>query len=266
LKLWGSLDAREKAWYTYLLVTSLPEMFDSYASLHRADNYRPAPRGYYVVRSLLIWGGAFGVLVGLYRNDVFRELSRKIGQESRYLAVESQLIGTPGWGTPRSMEPLLGGAAAPAVVSTPAPTVEPAAPPSVPAVESPAPVAVPAAPPKVVAAVAPTAPATPPPITEAEALVPVSLDSLPLAGGNAAPPSSPAEPALRAAAPAPNLKSVKPSPTEARAPAKLAKAAPQKPAAPPAPKATQARASDNPLTAAIRGAVRARPASDAIPK
>jgi hypothetical protein len=261
---------REKAWYTCLLVTSLPEMFDSYASLHRADVYRPAPRGYYVVRSLLIWGGAFGVLVGLYRNDVFRELSRKIGQESRYLAAESQLIGTPGWGTPRSMEPLLGGAAAPAAVPAPAPTVERTAPPSAPAVESPAPVAVPASPPKVVAAVAPAAPVAPPPTTEAEALVPVSLDSLPLAGGNAAPPSSPAEPAPRAAAPAPapapNLKSVKPSPTEARAPAKLAKAAPQKPAAPPAPKATQARASDNPLTAAIRGAVRARPANDAIPK
>jgi hypothetical protein len=248
-------------------------MFDPYPSLHRAESYRRAPRGYYVVRSLLVWGGVFGAFVGLYRNDVLRELSRKIGQESRYLAAESQLIGTPGWGTPRSMEPVLGGG--PAAAAVPATTPERAAAPAAPVVETPAPVSVPAAPAKVVAAVAPVAaaplpaPAAPAPVaatTESEQLVPVSLDSLPLASNAPRTPSS-EEPAPRAATPAPptNVKSVKPASDDARAPAKLAKA-PPKPAAPAAPKATQARASDNPLTAAIRGAVRARPASDAIPK
>jgi len=104
-------------------------------------------------------------------------------------------------------------------------------------------------------------------------LKPVSLDSLPVAESNASRTISLDEPAARtapapAAAPRPAVASGKASKVsldDAPAPAKVAKA-PPKPAAPERPKATQARANDNPLTAAIRGAVRARPPSDAVPQ
>ncbi len=254
-----------------ILVSSLPEMFDPYASLHRADSYRPAPRGYYVVKQLLIWGGIFGALVGLYRNDIIRDLARKVGQEQRYLTAERLVVGSPGWGTPRSMEPVLGGQPAPAAVQVeaPAPSPEPVA--AAPA----APAARPAAP-AVPAAVAPASTALVPvplsALAPVDPLKPVSLDSLPVAGGNAPRAISLDEPAPRVPAPsapasrpvAASGKAMKVSLDDAPAP-KVAKA-PPKPAEPAAPKATQARPNDNPLTAAIRGAVRARPPSDAVPQ
>jgi hypothetical protein len=248
-------------------------MFDPYASLHRSDRYRPAPRGYYVVKQLLVWGGLFGGLVGLYRNDVLRDLSRKIGQEQRYLAAESLVVGSPGWGTPRSLEPVLAGV--PAVVPAAAPAESPVAP--APAVDAPKPVTTPVARP-LAAAPASTArvPVSPGALAPGEdPLKPVSLDSLPLAGNDTARTVTRDEPAPRAAtpsAPAPrpavvatNAKTTKISRDDAPAPAKVAKA-PPKPAEPPKPKATEARANDNPLTAAIRGAVRARPPSNDVPQ
>jgi hypothetical protein len=54
-------------------------------------------------------------------------------------------------------------------------------------------------------------------------------------------------------APAPKPVAAKPAP-------------PPRPAEPARPKATEARATDNPLLGAIRGAVRARPAKDTIPQ
>ena len=187
-----------------ILVSSLPEMFDPYASL-RADSYRPAPRGYYVVKSLLVWGGVFGILVGLYRNDVLREVSRKIGQEKRYLAAESLLVGSPGWGTPRSMEPVLTGQNAP--VAIPAPVPEAAAVAPAPVAEAPKPASAPAAPAAAPAPMAAAAPADPlKPVSldslPPDPLKPVSLDSLPLAGASTAKSISLDEAAPRAAAPA----------------------------------------------------------------
>jgi hypothetical protein len=254
-------------------------MFDPYASL-RGDAYRSAPRGYYVVKQLLIWGGTFGVLVGLYRNDVIRDLARKVGQEQRYLAAEQGLVGSPGWGTPRSMESVLGGGPAPVAVPEPAPastaspaSAEPAAPAAEPAAPTSKPVAAAPAPPAAAAAPASTAlvPVSVNALGPAEPLKPVSLDSLPLAG--AAPSRAAAEPARTPVASAPASRpAVAPAPAKASklalddAPAPKVAKAPPKPAEPERPKATQARASDNPLLGAIRGAVRARPASDAIPK
>jgi hypothetical protein len=244
-------------------------MFDPYASFRQADSYRPAPRGYYVVKQLLVWGGVAGLLVGLYRNDVFRDLARKAGQEQRYLAAEKLLVGSPGWGTPRSMEPVLAGA------SLPIPAPAERAPANEAVAQAPAP---PAAPPPAAAAAAPASTAlVPVPISAlapaVDPLKPVSLDSLPVAGSNTSRTISLDDPAPRAAAPAAaapapraaaNNKATKISLDAAPAP-KIAKA-PPKPAEPQRPKATEARPNDNPLTAAIRGAVRARPPSDAVPQ
>jgi hypothetical protein len=267
--------ARLIPWYTLDLVSSLPEMFDPYASLHRAGSYRPAPRGYYVVKQLLVWGSLLGGLVALYRNDVLRDLSRKIGQERRYLAAESLVVGSPGWGTPRSLEPVLGGA--PVVAAAVAPAASPVA--ASPVAASPV-----AASPVAAAVDAPTAAAAPvsaPPVAPVPASVapavvdplkPVSFDSLPVATQDTAdapvvnaPESRTKAPSLPEARPAVVTKSQQTKIERAPAPPKVAKA-PPKPAEPQRPKATQARPTDNPLTAAIRGAVRARPASDAVPK
>jgi hypothetical protein len=251
-------------------------MFDPYASLHRAGSYRPAPRGYYVVKQLLVWGSIFGGLVALYRNDVLRDLSRKIGQERRYLAAESLIVGSPGWGTPRSLEPVLGGAplvartgeaastpvAASPVAASPVAASPAAASPVAPTVDAPKPASAPAAAPPPVSAL--------PPATDP--LKPVSFDSLPVAApepAGAAPAAAPAARTVVQSEPASRPTTVaKSQPMKVErppAPPKVAKA-PPKPAEPARPKATQARPTDNPLTAAIRGAVRARPATDAVPK
>jgi hypothetical protein len=250
-------------------------MFDPYASLHRAGSYRPAPRGYYVIKQLLVWGTLLGGLVALYRNDVLRDLSRKIGQERRYLAAESLIVGSPGWGTPRSMEPVL--SSAPVVAPAVAPMESPVAvPTAAPPIDAPKTASAPAAVAPVSTAVPVSTAAVPAPVSAlpsgVDPLKPVSFDSLPLARNDAADRVSPETPAPRAAtaslpaprsAPAPKTQSSQLHRTPT--PPKVAKA-PPKPAEPPKPKATQARPTDNPLTAAIRGAVRARPASDAIPK
>src|SRR4051795_12045725 len=63
--------------------------------------------GYYFIRNLLLVGAVAGGLVAAYRNDLFRDLARQAGLEQRYLDAEKFLVGTPGWGTPRSMDPVL---------------------------------------------------------------------------------------------------------------------------------------------------------------
>jgi len=258
-------------------------MFDPYASFQRPASFRPAPRGYYIVKQLLIVGAITGSLVALYRNDVFRDLARRGGQEHRYLAAEKFLVGTPGWGTPRSMEPVLAGkeiappsapVAEPAPIAAapvePAPVARPAAPPAAPA------------PPVVAGAAAPNAASAlvPVPVSALEPvdpLKPVSLDSLPVAGGAAKTVSlddlSPARAqAPSRPAPAPNARAMNISLDEPSKPAAAKPVAakpappPPKPAEPERPKATEARPNDNPLTAAIRGAVRARPPKDTVPQ
>lgn len=254
-------------------------MFDPYPSLQRPGSFRPAPRGYYVVKQLLIFGAITGSLVALYRNDVFRDLSRRAGQEHRYLAAEKFLVGTPGWGTPRSMEPVLAGKE---LAPPPAPDVEPAPIAEAPvAAPPPARPAAPPAPPPVAGAAAPNAAAAlvPVPLSALEPvdpLKPVSLDSLPLAGASQKTLSldestaTSRAPAPSRPAPAPNTRATKVSLDEPAAPAPKPVAAkpapPPKPAEPERPKAIEARPNDNPLTAAIRGAVRARPPKDTVPQ
>jgi hypothetical protein len=305
------------------------DIYDPYAMIQSS---RPArlSTGYYVVRNLLLVGAVAGGLVALYRNDVFRELARRAGQEPRYLAVEQSLVGTPGWGTPRSMEPVLGGStgaatatteAAAAPVATESPTVAemPAAvaatppapePPAaatavVPATREPvspvvaaAPVQAPAPPPAAAPPSPPPAAAPPaPPPKPIDPLAPVSLDSLPVltkAGTLSKPVSFDALPASHAAAPAPLARAAAPAPAARPAPVEHGKAkavrvsldetphggrsipAPARAAAPPPSpppepppvahkpeppklKTTDAHKNDNPLMAAVRSAVKARP-------
>jgi len=284
--------------------SSIPDAFDPYGSL------RPErlSTGYYFVRNLLLVAAVVGGFVALYRNDVFRDLARRAGQEQRYLAAEEFLVGTPGWGTPRSMEPVLEGAgpdaappAAAAAVTDAAPAVTQAAAPAPPPPGEPPPAAVPVvAQQAAVAAPAPVAAATP-----SDPLAPVTLDSLPLAGkaGTPAQPVSFADlPTAHGAAPAPAPAARAAAPVAAAAPAHNGKAikvslddppasaaggrsiplptrAAARPAPPPAPppapvaakpeppkvKTTDVHKNDNPLMAAVRGAVRARPAKDSVP-
>src|SRR5260221_8735890 len=44
-----------------------------------------------------------GIVVALYRNDLLLDTARALHQEARYLQAERALIGTPGFGTPRSI-------------------------------------------------------------------------------------------------------------------------------------------------------------------
>jgi hypothetical protein len=272
--------------------SSIPDIYDPYAMIQSSRSARLST-GYYLVRNLLLVGAVAGGLVALYRNDVFRELARRAGQESRYLAVESSLVGTPGWGTPRSMEPVLaetGAVSAPAAPTTeaPSPAEAVAERPTGVATTSPVPertvaAAAPASPARVTpepvaaAVVTQQAPAAPPPALAApsrpiDPLAPVSLESLPVlpkAGSMSQPVSfgdlptrgaaAPAAPVARAAAPAaparPAVARAVARPSEPEpAPAPVAK----KPE-PPKVKTTDAHKNDNPLMAAVRSAVRARP-------
>lgn len=267
--------------------------------------------GYYFIRNLLLVGAVAGGIVAAYRNDVFRDLARHAGLEQRYLDAEKFLVGTPGWGTPRSMEPVLNPAesasdvhaAATADTSSSATTAALTA--TAAATEAPA--ALTAAP-----ATAPahaTSPAPSPAAQTSLALAghsksstaaPVAFDSLPVLNRGVAPRPAPAEPAPRhaAVAPAPvahaapapvahaaasrpapvdhsHAKAIKVSLDEdapAEPPARHAAPAHAAPPSEPAPvaakpqkpekpqlKATEAHDGDNPLLAAVRGAVRSRP-------
>lgn len=272
---------------------SSSEMFDPYAAIRPAYLQRPIerPTAYYFLRTLLIAGGIAGGLVALYRNDVLLELSRHVGQESRYFELERSFGVTPGWGTPRSMQPVLEGSQAtaeqPVVAvaaserSVAAPSAEPAAVTAAAQSESPTrnvPVAV------AIATAAAASPADVPKAKSDDALAPVSLDSLPvLPRGGRAPvaeaapvpaerttpsraPTSSSKPRAVAASPE-REPDAEPAPARSRkareveeAPARIAKA-PKAAPAPERPK-TEPNPHDNPLTASIRAAVRARPAKE----
>jgi len=264
--------------------------------------------GYYFIRNLLLVGAVAGGIVAAYRNDVFRDLARHAGLEQRYLDAEKFLVGTPGWGTPRSMEPVLNPAEpAPDAHALATTTDTATAAVTATAVATEAPTALTAAP-----AAAPAHAASPEPSLPAQTSLalagrskgspaaPVAFDSLPVLNRGAAPRPAAAEPAphhaavaaapVAHAAPAPvahatasrpapvdhsHAKAIKVSldedapaepparhaaPTHAAPPPEPAPVAakPQKPEKPQL-KATEAHDGDNPLLAAVRGAVRSRP-------
>jgi hypothetical protein len=320
--------------------SSVPDIFDPYALV---QTRRPAhSTAYYFVRNLLLVGAIAGGIVAAYRNDVFRDLARRIGQEPRYLEAETFLVGTPGWGTPRSMESVLNpenhpptadsraasaaqsgdnrastgtapvettAAAAPSPTEdrTPAPPTETAPhvvattlAPTTPAAASPAAASPAVATPPPAAAPATTALVATRTATSTNSLAPVSFDSLPVVTKGAAPrataaaqppPARPAAPAPVAHAPAPrpapvdhsHAKAIKvsldetPEPASHRTVPLPTRAAPPppepRPAPPPAPakperpqsKPSDVHEGDNPLLAAVRGAVRTHPAKSSVP-
>lgn len=232
--------------------------------------------------ALLGVAGLAGLGFSLYRNDVLLGMARSGGWETRYLALEARLLGTPGWGTPRSLSAKLQSAtperveaASPRVGAPEAatPTVAERAEPrgAEPAAKAPEPAA---ANDTAAKAPEPTAPAAAsntgadanPARATSDGVKIVSLDAL--ATLPAATPSTPAAaPARAAASPVTRRSSENAAPSRAAAatPAPVAKAAVAKaPAAkapvakPPAPKAAVAAApaaNDNPLKAAIRSAI-----------
>lgn len=257
-----------------------PGSFAPYAMSEAPWGHSPRkPLLYRLVRGITIMTVLSGVVVGLHRNDLLREGARRIGREAQYLELERRLVGAPGYGTPRSVEanlhpptaatppaaaPAAAALAAPARSPEPAATAEPA--PSAAAAATPT-----ASPePAVVAKVAPPpAVSTPAAAEPVDPLKPISLDQLPVlrSGQSSAKtlaPSAGAAPAStpRAAAKVqvfdadePKSKPSKPKVEKAENVEKAA-VAPK-----PAPKAkepdpTAPRASDNPLKAAIRDAMR----------
>ncbi len=222
--------------------------------------------------SLVGVAGVAGLLFSLYRNDVLFNEARRRGMEKPYLALERKLVGTPGWGTPRSLlvsEELASstGAAltAPAALAIAVPVAAP----------SPAPAPVTA--PSLAAASQPTAqhetekkPSTPAASggVTSEGVKITSLDALaPLPRGA----SRAAAPVTHTVAPVTHTTSATHPPRVAEPkPAPVARAAavsePKPKAAPPpvkaatlkaapAPKPAPAPRDDNPLNAAIRGVI-----------
>jgi hypothetical protein len=211
--------------------------------------------------SLIGVAAVAGCLYSLDRNDVLLKEARRRGLETPYLALERRLVGTPGWGTPRSLEdasalPSSGGAIQLASAPVSSPVRE--QPSSAPAREE-----------KQPSAPSETATSDGIKITSLESLAPVP--AAPAARGTvpavaAAPRSAAVRPARvaeskpsRAASVALASEPEKPAakPKSVAAPAKAAEPAP-KPApvkAAPAPKPAPHPADDNPLKAAIRSAI-----------
>ncbi|HEX5101414.1 MAG TPA: hypothetical protein VFV94_18005, partial [Polyangiaceae bacterium] len=160
--------------------SSIPDIYDAYAPY--SYQRKTLSTGYYVVRNLLIVGALCGGFVALYRNDVLRDLARRVGQEPRYLSAEQLLVGTPGWGTPRSMEPVLGQdgtSPVPAPVAVPPAAPTEAALAAAPTNEAPAPAAAPIPPPTTEPAAAAPVAAAPAPV--AAAPTPVAVAPTPVA-------------------------------------------------------------------------------------
>lgn len=212
--------------------------------------------------SLVGVAGVAGLLFSLYRNDVLFNEARRRGMEKPYLALEHRLLGTPGWGTPRSLlvAKELGNSTGAALTAPAALTVTSPA-------SAPAPSVVASQP--AVAREVEAKPSAPPASggVTSEGVKITSLDALaPLprgAGRAAAPVTHSPAPVTRSATPAHATRSVEPKPAPARFAAASepkpkaapppAKAAVPKPA--PAPKAAPAPHDDNPLNAAIRGVI-----------
>jgi translation initiation factor IF-2 len=272
----------------------MSDVFDPYGAF--APSRPTLPTAYYFLRNVLLAGALAGGLFALYRNDVFLELAQKTGQEGRYLEFEKFFLGTPGWGTPRSMQPVLAGAsdakpAEPSIPVTPsAATPEPSPVAAAPAEppeprQKPLPAFVPAPVPAPAPAPVAAAPAQP----GFDPLAPVSLESLPLLGKksssvpapvslNSLPPATSPPAAQRSSTSATGSKSkglaasleepAPAAPARAKAKPEPAPAPEPRPAPvaakpePKGPKTTDPHPNDNPLQAAIRSAVRARPPKD----
>ncbi|HET9930633.1 MAG TPA: hypothetical protein VFQ35_08095 [Polyangiaceae bacterium] len=235
--------------------------------------------------SLVGVAGVAGLLFSLYRNDVLFQEARRRGMERPYLALERRLLGTPGWGTPRSLlapEALADSTAAAlgapvAFGGTASPAATPAAAPSPPPSVASEPTASRTAEPKATPEPKATTESKPTPEPKpaaptsggvtSEGVKITSLDALaPLPRGAshaAAPVTHTAAPVARAAAPTrpAHVAESKPSPArfaaasepKAKPAPPPAKAAVPKPA--PAPKAAPPPRDDNPLNAAIRGVI-----------
>lgn len=227
---------------------------------------------YRLVVLTLIVGALGGVLFALYRNDVLLNIARGAGLEGQYKSMEAR-FGGPGWGTPRSID-------LPKDLPTTA-AVAPASDSREGASET--------------VHAAADSPTTDAKTSEAKTSTPdgvaiVSFDSLPTAGKKTAAAKEPEAVSLNAlpAAPARNARAeparAEPAPPRQRAakakpaepktvevtrsiplpkpkPEPVAKAEPAPKPEPPAPKPapeedhTKARASDNPLKAAIRASM-----------
>jgi len=94
---YGSTD-----WQTLGAAPSGPKVFS-------ATTVSLAPRGW--ASRVRPWALALVVLpvaaIGSYRNDFLRGAARQAGFEAQYLAAEARWLGTPGYGTPRSVEAFL---------------------------------------------------------------------------------------------------------------------------------------------------------------
>jgi hypothetical protein len=269
------------------------DLFDDPYGLVQSSRPARHSTGYYFIRNLLFVGAVAGGVVAAYRNDVFRDLARHAGLEQRYLDAEKFLVGTPGWGTPRSMEPVLNPgeatADAHAADAHTAATTDTSAPATTAALTA---TAAATEPPVAVTAQAPAAPAhvaalanfhAVPALTQAPAThsaaaePPLHRTATPAPVAHAAP-----APVAHASAPRPapvdhtHVKAIKVSleedapaepatrhtaPTHAAPPPEAPPPVATKPQKPekPQPKATDAHDGDNPLLAAVRGAVRSRP-------
>lgn len=223
--------------------------------------------GYVAAWALLGIAGIAGLCFSLYRNDVLLTAARQGGWEPRYLAMEARLLGTPGWGTPRSLsfelqaatpDPATGTgavlapesgdgaagvrAALPVAAPEPSPSV---APPASPAAASPA---------RAASTPTPSTPSTARATSDGVAIV--SLDAL-ATEKRAKPAAVAAAPAAPAARPAPvraaersaaaPVAKAQPA-VAAKAPVAKAPPSPARPAPPPP-------ANDSPLKAAIRSAI-----------
>lgn len=250
-------DAATLKWPGALMMTN---DFGVYASAGYPRRGSRFSRAFYLFSwSVVGVAGVLGLLFSLYRNDVLLEQARRRGMEKPYLALERRLLGTPGWGTPRSLatsaELLSASAVAPeasVALAVTSPAAAESKPASAAATDS---AATPAA---------ETKPATPLAAgVTSEGVKITSLDALtPLPRGAAvARIQAPVTHAVAESRPAPAVKAHVAEPkaasrfvaaSEPKPKAAAAKAAPEpKPAR--TPKA--APIDDNPLNAAIRGVI-----------
>jgi hypothetical protein len=202
--------------------------------------------GYVAAWALLGVASVAGLFLSLYRNDVLLAAARRGGWEPRYLALEARMLGTPGWGTPRSLSTQVDAATPESAISA-APAV---------AVVTPAravPVAAAARP-----IAAPVAASASPARATSDGVAIVSLDALatlPVQAAARAP--APARRIAEETAPARAVPAraapVAPPPKAPAAKAPVAKA--PAPAAPARAAAAAPPVNENPLKAAIRTAI-----------
>ena len=212
-------------------------------------------RGAYLFSWSLVGVAAVaGCLFSLDRNDVLLKEAQRRGLEAPYLALERKLVGTPGWGTPRSVagsEPAdasgaVGVASAPAVVSEPTHSAF---------VQADAnPVEAKPSEAKPASATSERATSDGLKITSLDALAPLPAQAAAQRPAAAAPRTAPAR-ATRTVEPKPAVAARAVSQAEKPAPQAAAQPKPAPVKAAPAPKPSPPPADDNPLKAAIRSAI-----------